>query len=199
MNDYKYVNKYLTNKNKKRNKFKTFLSIILTQILICIILFLLSLIILKKDENLNKKVKKYLYETNINFTYFTNIYNKYLGNIIPIKDIFNNTTLVFNENIKYSDSSIYKDGVKLEVEENYLVPVLEDGVVVFVGEKEGYKNTVIVQQEDNLYTWYGNVSNLNVKIYDHVKKGEFLGQANKVLYLVFQGKDGFLDYKKYIK
>lgn len=199
MNDYKYVNKYLTNKNKKRNKFKTFLSIILTQILICIILFLLSLIILKKDENLNKKVKKYLYETNINFTYFTNIYNKYLGNIIPIKDIFNNTTLVFNENIKYSDSSIYKDGVKLKVEENYLVPVLEDGVVVFVGEKEGYKNTVIVQQEDNLYTWYGNVSNLNVKIYDHVKKGEFLGQANKVLYLVFQGKDGFLDYKKYIK
>lgn len=199
MNDYKYVNKYLTNKNKKRNKFKTFLSIILTQILICIILFLLSLIILKKDENLNKKVKKYLYETNINFTYFTNIYNKYLGNIIPIKDIFNNTTLVFNENIKYSDSSIYKDGVKLKVEENYLVPVLEDGVVVFVGEKEGYKNTVIVQQEDNLYTWYGNVTNLNVKIYDHVKKGEFLGQANKVLYLVFQGKDGFLDYKKYIK
>lgn len=198
--DYKYVNKYLnSNKNKKTGKFRKFLSIIISQLLICVILFLIGIIILKYDKNNGNEIHKYLYEKNINFASINKWYKDHFGDITLFDSIINNDMPVFNENIKYNSSNIYKDGVKLEVDSNYLVPILDDGVVVFVGEKDDYGNTVIVQQTNGIYTWYGNISNLNVNIYDYVNKGEFLGEADGILYLVFQDEDGFVDYKKYLQ
>ena len=43
---------------------------------------------------------------------------------------------MFNEKLKYKEESLYKDGVKLTVNTNYLVPVMKSGIVVFMGEKE---------------------------------------------------------------
>jgi len=40
--------------------------------------------------------------------------------------------------LSYSKESVYKDGVKLTVSDNYLVPALESGIVIFIGNKEGY-------------------------------------------------------------
>ena len=51
----------------------------------------------------------------------------------------------------------------LGVEKNLLVPVLESGMVIFVGEKDNYGSTVIIEQVDGIECWYGNVTNLNVK------------------------------------
>ena len=129
---------------------------------------------------------------------FNLVYNKYLGSIIPFKlDI--GITPVFNETLKYSKISPYLDGVKLDVFNNYLIPAINDGIVVFVGEKEGYGNTIILLGSDNIEVWYGNISN-NVKLYDYVSKGNYIGDTlNDNLYLVFKRDGEILNYEEYLK
>ena len=41
---------------------------------------------------------------------------------------------------------MYKDGVKLETDEGYLIPALESGIVVYMGDKEDYGYTVIMNK-----------------------------------------------------
>ena len=89
--------------------------------------------------------------------------------------------------------------VKLKVDKNYLVPILESGIVVFIGDKEGYGKTIIIEQTDGVNAWYGNVDNINVSLYDYVSKGEFLAEANEKLYMVFQKNGKYLKYTDYLK
>lgn len=107
---------------------------------------------------------------------------------------------MFNEKIEYKEANKFKDGVKLTVDNNYLVPVLESGLVVFVGDKDNYKNTIIIQQVNGVDVWYSNVTNSNLKLYDYVEKGSLVGETIKnELVLIFK-KDGKIqDYKEYLK
>ena len=61
-------------------------------------------------------------------------------------------------------------------------------------------NTIIVQQSDGIYTWYGNLSNINLKLYDYIEDNSIIGEAkNNELYLMFQ-KDGVdVSYKDVLK
>lgn len=63
------------------------------------------------------------------------------------------------------------------------------GLIVFIGEKEGLGNTLIIQGIDETDYWYSNIENSNFSLYDYVSKGELLGitKTNK-LYLTFQKK-----------
>ena len=80
-----------------------------------------------------------------------------------------------------------------------MVPIIESGVVVFIGEKENYGNTIIIEQIDGIDTFYGNVKINNIKLYDYVEKGELLGETkDNTLYLVFQKDGKSLNYKEYI-
>lgn len=80
-----------------------------------------------------------------------------------------------------------------------MIPSLESGIVVYIGEKENYKQVVIVQQMNGVDVWYGNIKQANVKLYDYVEKGSLIGQVdNKTLYLVFQKEGKFVDYQSYL-
>ena len=80
-----------------------------------------------------------------------------------------------------------------------MIPSIESGIVVFIGEKENYGNTIIIQGVDGVDIWYGNTDNTNVKLYDYVEKGSMIAMTKtEDLYLVFQKDGKFLDYKKYI-
>ena len=104
-----------------------------------------------------------------------------------------------NEKLSYKDKSLYHDGVKLTVSSEYMIPSLESGIVVYIGEKENYKQVVIVQQMNGVDVWYGNIKQANVKLYDYVEKGSLIGQVdNKTLYLVFQKEGKFVDYQSYL-
>ena len=61
-------------------------------------------------------------------------------------------------------------------------------------------NTIIVQQSDGIDTWYGNLSNINLKLYDYIEDNSIIGEAkNNELYLMFQ-KDGVdVGYKDVLK
>lgn len=167
------------------------------KIMMSIIILLIILIVLKSNESLKTSFYKNVYETNINFAEVNKIYKKYLGNILPFENLIN-IEPVFNETLKYSEANIYKDGVNLTVELNYMVPSIEEGLVIYIGKKEEYGNTVIVQQINGIDVWYSNLSITNVKMYDYIEKGSLIGEANNNLYLVFTKDGKYLDYKKYL-
>ncbi len=94
---------------------------------------------------------------------------------------------------------MYEDGVKLTVESNYLVKSLDSGIVVFIGDKDKYGKTVIIQQMNGVDVFYGNVTS-SVNMYDYVEKGSLIGETiDTNLYLAFQKEGSFVDYKEYIK
>lgn len=165
--------------------------------LITIVLTLIILILIKSNNTFKTNFYKEVYENNLSFTYFENIYNKYIGNSSLFDKILKTET-VFNEKLTYKSKEKYNDGVLLEVSSNYLVPVNESGIVVFIGDKENYGNTIIIQRIDGIDEWYGNIDNVNVKLYDYVKKGELLGEANKKLYLVYKKNGNILNYEEYL-
>lgn len=190
--------KFLNSKNnkKKRSPFHSFL----TKTLICIIIILVLLISFKANPDIKKYVKEKVFNNNISFAKINKWYKEKFGNILPVDEIIsNNEVSVFNEELKYESDNIYKDGCSLIVKENYLVPVIQSGVVVFIGQKDDYGKTVIVQQVDGIDVWYGNIDSEKVKLYDYIEKGSLLGNTiDNKLYLVFQKDGKYLDYKKYI-
>ena len=198
-------NKYISiiKKNRKNNDdknkgIKRYLKGLVIRVLIVGIIFFSLAIICKSNNNLKEKIYNVLYVENISFTKIKKIYNKYLGGIIPLKKE-NDTQTVFNEKLKYTDASIYYDGVKLSIQDNYLVPSLKEGMVVFVGDKENYGKTIIIEDLDGVYIWYGNITNTSLKLYDYVEEGSLVGEASNELYLVFSKDDKFLNYEEYIK
>ena len=163
--------------------------------MICFVFVLLVLAISLMSETGRSYIKKYLLETNFEFSKINTLYNKYIGKLTD-----ENTEVVSgNQLLEYTSKEKYNDGVKLTVGENYNVNLLESGIVVYIGEKEGYGNTIIVQQSNGIDAWYGNIENVDGKIYDYIEKGTIIGNTNKTLYLVFQKNGEILNYEDYIK
>ena len=190
------INKNNNNNKKEKNRLKSFVN----KLLIVIILFLANLILIKSNQKYRDFIEENIYNNNFSFAKIKNFYNKYLGGVETLDRLVNNTTEVFNETLKYNSESIYYDGVKLEVQNNYLVPILEEGMVVFIGEKENYGNTIIIQGLNGIDIWYGNMSNTSVKLYDYVEKGALLGEVkDNNLYLAYSKDNKFLNYKDYLK
>ncbi|MBQ8871546.1 MAG: M23 family metallopeptidase [Bacilli bacterium] len=188
----------IRNKHSKKKKDSN-KSINLTKFLLVIILTLITLIAIKKDIKFKELFYKYIYEDSINFAKINEYYEKIFGSYIPFEDTTNKVTPVFNEKLTYISSNKYLDGVKLTVENNYLVPVLQSGLVVYMGEKEGYGNTVIVQGIDGIDIWYGNVTNISISLYDYIDKKSLLGTTkDDVLYLVYKKDGEILNYEEYL-
>lgn len=181
-------------KVNKKNNFDGYLS----KFLITGVLTIICLIFLKKDISFKKFFNDKVLSINFNFSYINSLYNKYLGGSLPFSDIFSEAKTVFNENLSYDGFTDYLDGVSLNVGTDYLVPSLDTGLVVFIGEKEGYGNTIVVQQANGIDVWYSNMSDVSVDMYEYVSKGSFIGSCHENLILVFKKDGNVLDYKKYV-
>lgn len=165
-----------------------------------ITIFLLLAIISKSNQTYKNIIITNLYEKNLSFAKIKNIYNKYLGGIVPLEKVTQEIIPVFNEQLEYTDDSIYYDGVKLEVLDKYLVPILEEGMVVYIGEKENYGNVVIIEGSNGIDIWYGNMASTTVELYDYVEKNKYLGQTkDNYLYLIYSKDGQFLNYKEFLK
>lgn len=192
------IEDYLKTKNKtsgtKNNSIKK--SIIeRTLITICIVLTLL--VICNINDKFSTYINKYVFETNYNFAKINALYKKYMLDLKPKKD--KTTPVSRTDNINYYDKKDYLDGVELSVEENYNVTMLESGLVVFIGEKEGYGNSIVVQQSNGIDVTYGNVKESDIKVYDYIEKGKIIATASNKFYMTFASDGEILDYKTYIK
>lgn len=187
---------------KKINEEKIikYLRSLIIRSLFVIVLFLILAILSKSNQTYKDLIVTNIYEKNFSFAKVKKLYTKYLGGIVPLDKIGVDTAPVFNEKLEYVDISIYYNGAKLEVINNYLVPIIEEGMVVYIGEKENYGNTIIIEGIDGIDIWYGNLETTSVKLYDYVEKGTYLGQTkDNILYLAYSKDGKFLDYKEYLK
>lgn len=195
----KYIDIINRNKDdKKEHKFYKYVKKFFIKVLVVFLLFISLAICCRKSDFLKEKITYYLYSDDISFTKITKIYNKYLGGILPIKKEVG-TEKVFDEKLQYASIDKYLDGVELAVGNNYLVPSLDEGMVVFIGYKEGYGDTVIIENLDGVYFWYGNVTTTSLKLYDYIDKSSLVGEVTGKLYLVFSEGDKFLNYEDYLK
>ncbi|MDO5568814.1 MAG: M23 family metallopeptidase [bacterium] len=195
INKSKYISKY----NKNNVNESNYLGHLLLRIIISILLFLIVGIVCKTSIKGKEFIYNNVFNNNWSFTAVKSFYDKYLGGVIPSNYLFDDPVeSVFNENLVYSDKNKYLDGVSLTVGKEYLVPSLEDGIVVYIGEKEGYNNTIIVQSMAGIDYWYGNLTSNGVNLYDYIEKGNLLGSANDKLYLVFSSNGSYLNYEEYL-
>ncbi|MCI8498816.1 MAG: M23 family metallopeptidase [Bacilli bacterium] len=187
-------------KDNQKNESKKYVTLLITRILIAIILFFGLIIFANTTKIGNKFVKEIMLKDNMSFSKIANVYDRYFGNIVPFEDLMKNDTTVFNEKMTYENIANYKEGYELTVKENYLVPTINSGIVVFIGEKEGFGNTIIIQGIDEIDYWYSNIDNSTVALYDYVEKGEYLGtsKGNK-LYLTFKKGTEYLDYDEVLE
>lgn len=187
-------------KKETEEKLIKYLRSLILRSMIVIVLFLILAIISKMNPTYKDLIVTNVYEKNISFAKIKKIYNKYLGGITPLDKAVEKEITVFNEELDYENASIYHDGVKLEVNNNYLVPVQAEGMIIYIGEKENYGNVVIIEGLDGVDIWYGNMETLAYKLYDYVEKNAYLGTTQgNTLYLAYQKDGQFLDYKEYLK
>ena len=188
------------NKNKKeKNKKKNFLMSFFNKILVCIILVIICLIMMKTNSNFKEFVSEKIFKDNISFAYLNNLYNKYFGSILPSYKN-SDTEVVFNEKLEYFEYNKYLDGYKLSVTTSYLVPIIESGIVVYIGNIDNYGESVIIEGIDGVDIWYSNLENISVKLYDYVNSGDYLGEVKgEDLYLVFEKNQEYLKFEDYIK
>ena len=188
---------YFNNVDNKKNS--KYVSNLFTRTLVAVIVVLISAIYVNASDKNLKSYKENLFEKSFSFNKVSSAYNKVFGNVMPLELDKGTTKSVFNEGISYSDIIKYENGYKLTLTNN-MVTSLYDGIVVFVGEKEGYGNTIIVQGSNGVDIWYGNVTNVGVSLYDYIDKDTMLGESiDSNLYLVFNKENQFLGYEEYLK
>ena len=187
-------------KKENEDKLIKYLRSLILRSMIVIVLFLIIAIISKSNKYYKDIIVNNIYEKNLSFAKIKKLYDKYLGGITPLDKVIEQEITVFNEKLTYENDSKYHDGVKLTVAKNYLVPIQEEGMVIFIGEKENYGNVIIVEGVDGIDIWYGNMETSTAKLYDYVEKNTYLGTTkDNTLYLVYQKDGKFLNYQEYLK
>lgn len=178
----------------------SYLKNLLSRTLITVILVLISIIFVNgSDKNLNAYKEKILNKTFL-FAPFKDWYQKNFGEVIPLKLETEKTETVFDNELIYSNIEPYENGFSLAVEQNALINNITSGIVAYIGEKENYGNTLIVQGIDGVDIWYGNITNTDLTLYDYVEKNTILGEAKtENIYLVLNKDGEYLNYEEYIK
>jgi len=74
-----------------------------------------------------------------------------------------------------------ENGQKVTIETPKGTPVtaMNGGMVEYAGVKEGFGKTVIVQHADKSETWYGNLDEITVNLYEYIEKGKEIGMAKE--------------------
>lgn len=189
---YKCLEK-LKPKEIKKGKVLKFIN----KCLMAVLLGIISLIVMEYSPKFKTFMNDEVLGKNISFGFIGKIYNKYFGEVLPTDN--KSVVEVFNEKLEYTNIEKYLDGEKLTVSDNYLVPVINSGIVVFIGEKEGLGKVITVEQEDKTTVTYGNIKNTDIKLYDYVTRGKFLGEIDgNTLYLLINKDNNYIGYETYI-
>lgn len=173
----------------------------ITKLLISVIIVLSSLILTNLSEKIRSFYQKNVFQSNIGFMNISKFYDKYIGNINKGTKRLENEVLVSNTddinktNMREENGSYY-----LEVGLDYPVTFLAPGIIVYQGDKDNLKDTVIVQGVDGVDIWYSNVNMTDYSLYDYVSKGKILGSVNGTELIITIMKDGkAIPYDEYFK
>jgi stage IV sporulation protein FA len=99
-------------------------------------------------------------------------------------------------------------GIMIETNKGATVKTVKEGNVLFAGVKEGLGKTVIIQHSDKTESWYGNLGDVNVKLYDYIEKGKIVGTVSDSTgedktkgkyYFAIKKGDAFIDPSQVIR
>lgn len=168
-------------KNKKDSKanniFKKILSKLFTIVIFTMIVITLS--------NTSPKFKSFIVDKVLNSTIDFSFVNKLSNKVTNVFKTPNNTLPVVKEENNRKER--YKDGIKYIVNKGTGVNIKDSGIVTYIGNKDGYNNTVIIQQSNGYYAWYGNIKE-EVKLYDYIESGNKIGSSltNEYYYVLLK-------------
>lgn len=183
------------NKDKDNRRFNV--SRLISKILLSVIFLLVSIIVIKSSNKGEEWFTNIVFKEQFNFTKFNEFYKKYFGNLGDYT-IPSETQSVFNEGISYKELDKYLNGVVLTVDKNYVVPAINSGIVVYIGNKDSLGNTLIVQGVDGVDVWYSNVSVSDLNLYDYVSKDTNIGVTlTDKLYITLEKDGSYLNYEDY--
>ncbi|WP_203361606.1 M23 family metallopeptidase [Bacillus sp. REN10] len=145
-------------------------------------------------------------EKEFQFSKAAEWYEKTLGEPLPFTvDGWTQQETVVNEQTEYAipvSGKVVEDfqtngkGLMVEAGVNEGVKAIKAGTVIFVGQKDEFGQTVVVQHADNSESWYGHVADPTVRPYEKVEAGNVLAQlspSQQTFYLAIK-KDGvFVD------
>ena len=195
--DFKY--QFEKKEEQSSNVLKKILFSNLVKLLIVCILFLGSLIYIKYSEENKENFKKVVYNNSLSFAKIYNIYQKYLGDVIPFKNTLKEETkLISSEKITYQNIEKCDNGFLLTVDSMYTVNIIKSGIVIEIKDDEKYKKIVTIQDKEGVNITYGFSDDISVSLYDYVEKGEILGISDTKLYLEFKKDGNYLSYEKYL-
>ena len=167
-----------------------------TKILLSIILVLSCTIYVKLSPENLENFKHVVLESNLTFTKINEWYHNTFGSFLPSFQEPSTTTVANTDPLVNKEN--YLDGYKISIPKNTTVSFLDSGLYVFLGEKEGYGNVLIIQGVNGVDIWYGGITNTSLNLYDYVEKGQILGTTIEDYYYLAFVKDGnFITYEEY--
>ena len=173
------------NKNNKNSFIKKLIGKLFTVVIFTMLVVIAS--------NYSPKFRTFLTDkvlnNSMNFSKVNNILDKFTSmyKVEKTKEVSNVIEL---------NKEKYLDGVKYIVTDNEKVYVKDSGIITYIGEKKGYGNTVVIQQSNGYYAWYGNIKE-SVKLYDYLESGSEVGVASKEYYYVLLKDDKPIDINEY--
>lgn len=195
------IENYLNHKkiSKFNPKVQKYLSNLLSKFLLSIIFLMVSIILIKSNSNIKTFYQEDILTKQINFTKFNNFYTKYFGNILPDYTVPSvPTQMASNTEFDYNNGTPYLNGTKLETTENYPVPIITSGIIVFLGEKDSLGPTCIVQGIDGIDIWYSHIDTSSLNLYDYVTEGKILAPTeSNYFYLTIDSNGNYLTYDTY--
>ena len=195
------IENYLNHKkiSKFNPKVQKYLSNLLSKFLLSIIFLRVSIILIKSNSNIKNFYQEDILTKQINFTKFNDFYTKYFGNILPDYTVPSiPTQMASNTEFDYNNGTPYLNGTKLETTENYPVPIITSGIIVFLGEKDSLGPTCIVQGIDGIDIWYSHIDTSSLNLYDYVTEGKILAPTeSNYFYLTIDSNGNYLTYDTY--
>lgn len=183
---------------KSKCYFKKSLKNTLNKVLISLIIFVFLLIINKSNHKIINKIKSSILDESFNFVKINKISKKILGKEVLYYSKNDKSIQVNSDEINTLNVHKYYDGEKFEVSTDLPIGAIQSGVVVFVGNKDKYHNTVIIQCADGYTIWYGNLKDISIKTYDYIEKGNLLGSADgSEIYLLIEKDNKYYTYDEY--
>lgn len=189
MKSKKEVTKTSVNKSIKFNHKKT-----ITNFFLSIIFLMGSLIYVKLSSSNEELFKEYVLTNSMSFTTFNSVYESYFGEIAPS---INTEEFVFNSDLVYTAIETY-DNKEVITLTSSVISTICGGIIVYIGEKDDFGYTVIVQGNDGNNIWYGNLENVSLTLYDYVEEDEIIGEVlDKTLYISIKNGEEIISYETY--
>lgn len=162
---------------------------IITKALIAACLFLLVAISFQSNSPQLQKAQSYIndiFTEPFQFATVANWYESQFGKplaLLPAKKpehIDTGESIVVDYAIPASGTVIETfetngQGITIETMANSDIEVINEGIVRFAGVDPEHGKTVIIQHANKTETWYGNLNEINVNLFDFVEKGKPVG------------------------